>query len=231
MDDFWIGVGTVLALFGPLLLLPIVWIVYKAVRSVFGWISPESVVAKRRAPALGLSVIVIAGVMLASYLPGRSEFDRLCTKHAAPVLIDSVSVAGFYRTHLFPYEAHQYLKSGFEFVEAPDPYADSTLIRYSLGSDGNPVQKPVSELESEFAVDERFETTPSGLRMTVKQVYALESGRVLGIAYDILYEGGPLSIFLGVYGMSSCPDLATTTGSEWFRTFYRLEERLLRSSS
>jgi hypothetical protein len=231
MADFWIGVGTVLALFGPLLLLPVVWVVYRAARSIFRRSAPDSALSTQRGTALAVAVLLVASVLLASYLPGRMAFDRLCRQNAVPVLIDSVSVPGFYRTHLFPYEAHQYFSQGFAFVEAPDPYTDSTVIRYSLDDDGSLIQETVSELESEFAVDEQFGTVKWGIMSRAKHVYHLESGRTLGIAHNMHYEGGPLSIFLGVYGMSSCPDPITVAGSNWFGTFYNLEKRLLLAPS
>ena len=56
-----------------------------------------------------------------------------------------------------------------------------------------------------------------------KLAYEIETSRGLAKAAEIVYRGGPLSIFLSVYGMSSCPDIRSEEGSEQFRTFYDLE--------
>ena len=50
-------------------------------------------------------------------------------------------------------------------------------------------------------------------------------------AADVNYRGGPLSLLLGVYAMSSCPDIRSEEGSRDFGTFYDLETIVLRSSS
>ena len=53
-------------------------------------------------------------------------------------------------------------------------------------------------------------------------VYELDSEARPATAASLTYMGGPLSIFLGAYGMASCPDILSTEGSEHFRRFYEL---------
>ena len=65
--------------------------------------------------------------------------------------------------------------------------------------------------------------------MTEKVVYEIETKRELARAASINYRGGPLSLFLGTYGISSCPDIVSEEGSRQFRTFYNLESIILRA--
>ena len=233
MGDALIGLGVLLAIFGPLLMLALIWLVYrfgtlKLVRARSGTQSPGRI--KRN--ALGLSAILVTGVVATSYIPGRLEYDRLCARHAVPIVSDRTNADGFFRTSMFPYEALRYLRqSSFDFVEAPDPYREGVDIRYTLGEDGELAQEEVSALRSRYSVSHEFVRHRLGTFMTEKVVHEIETGRELARAASLIYSGGPLALLLGSYGTSSCPDVRSRQGSEDFATFYDLETLVLRANS
>ena len=232
MGDFLLGIGFLLAILGPLLLVPVTWLLYRFV----AW-----PVVRRAAPpafspgwarllALALSIVVVAATVVLSYLPGRWEYDRLCAQHATPVISSQVKTDGFYRTRLYPYEARKYLVEGpFAFVEAPDMYKNGVYLRYSRAAESEIHSEPVPGISSAYGVRETFSQLPGSIMMTEKVVYEIASDRELARAAHIVYQGGPLSLFLGAYAMSSCPDIRSEEGSRHFRTFYELESIVLRA--
>jgi hypothetical protein len=156
----------------------------------------------------------------------------LCAQHAKPLVSERVATTGFYRNRLYPYEARRYLgNDSFQFVESPHMYKKEGYIRYSRTDSDRIHEQEVSELRSLYGVREDFTRLRYGILMTEKVVYEIESHRELARAAQIVYEGGPLSLFLGVYGMSSCPDVRSIKGSHYFQTFYDLETITLRAPS
>lgn len=231
MESFAFGVGILLAVLGPLLLIPLVWIVYRWV----AWPIVQSALVPRvskrtvRGIALISTILVVAGALCLSYFPGRWEFDRLCSTHATPMVLDRIRTSGFYRSRLYPYEARQFLEhDAFAFLEAPHMYKKGMYVRYSKTAGGDIREEDVSTLESRYGVRERLSIPSSGIAMTQKVVYEMATARELARAAHIVYEGGPLSLFLGVYAMSSCPDIRSAEGSQHFKTFYDLENIVLR---
>lgn len=231
MESFAFGVGILLAIFGPLLLIPVIWLVYRmAARpvllpSVGRRLSGRSA----RMVALALSTIVVVGAVGLSYLPGRREFDRLCVQHATPSVAERVRASSYYRNRLFPYEADQILEEdGFTSVEAPHPYEAGTLVRYSRAPDGDVRQEEIAAPESSYGVRHTLSQLSHGIVMTEKVVYEMATDRVLARAAHVVYQGGPLSLFLGTLGMASCPDIRSADGSRHFGTFYDLEALVLR---
>ena len=225
MGDFLIGIGFLLAIIGPLLLLPVIWLLN---RFVIGRLV-------RQPAALAISIGLVILAIAASYLPGRSEFNRLCSEHAKPNITENVHVEGFFRTKMFAYEAADYLiESDFGFVEAPDPYKEGATLRYTRGQDAESPTDRVQQDDipaptSRFGVRKTFSQPSGSITFTEKRIYEISSGRELARAAHITYRGGPLSIFMAGYGSSSCPDIRNEDGSEKFRTFYNLESIVLRS--
>jgi hypothetical protein len=233
MEGFFFGLGVLLAVFGPLLLIPIVWILHRLL--IRRLVLPSLVrrFGAARAGLLGVSIsaAVATAVVAASYVPGKREFDRLCRAEGIPTIRERVSVEGFYRTRLYPYEAQGFLgPEGFFFVEGPDMYRRGRTIRYVLADDGQLRAEEVSEPRSRYGVRDVFEELPYGITKHDKVVYEIAGGRELGRASSIVYEGGPLSLFLGVYGMSSCPDVRSDEGAANFETYYELERIVLRNA-
>lgn len=233
MEDYAFGIGILLAVAGPLLLVPVVWIVYRvlarpAVLSVMA-ARPGTRSAGRL--ALALSVLLVAAVLAVSYLPGKREFDRLCDMHAIPTVSERTLASGFYRNRLYPYEARRFLdEGGFTFVEAPHRYEQDAYVRYSINAGGELDEEMVPEPESRYGVRETLAELPHGILMTEKVVYERGPDRELARAAQVVYQGGPLSLLLGVYAMSSCPDVRSPGGSGHFMTFYNLETIALRSA-
>jgi hypothetical protein len=220
MSEFLIGVGVLLAVIGPLLLVPVTWLLYRfALRPFFG--------SKMQAAALAV-VLVLAALAL-TYFPGKRAFDARCAEQASPVVSEQVDVDGFFRTSLFPYEAVLYLtQEKFEFVEAPDPYRDGVMMRYSLAPNGEVRQDAITEPRSRYAVRNTY-GLQGGVSSSEKVIYELGTDRELARARELTYQGGPLAIFLGTFGMASCPDIRTAEGSKDFKIFYDLESYVLQA--
>jgi hypothetical protein len=227
MEDLGFGIGVLLVILGPLLLIPITWLVYRfAVRPiVVSALVPRVSEVGARWLSLALSVAVLGAILALSYIPGKREFDRLCSEYATPRVSDRVHADGFYRTRLYPYEARKFLDT-FLFVEAPHLYKDGASVRYSkLGNDIR--EEEVLTLRSRYGVREELSEMAFGITMTEKHIYEMATHRELARAAHITYQGGPLALFLGVYGMSSCPDVRTEEGARNFQTFYDLETLIL----
>lgn len=231
MEGFAFGVGILLAIFGPLLLIPVIWLVYRLAASpvLLSRAGPRISGRRARMVALALSATVVVGAVGLSYLPGRWEFERLCVEHATPSVAERVRTSSYYRNRLFPYEARQILEEdGFTSVEAPHPYEAGTLVRYSLTAGGDISEEEVAAPESRYGVRHTFSQLSYGIVMTEKVVYEMATSRQLARAAHIAYGGGPLSLFLGTLGMASCPDIRSADGSRHFETFYDLEALVLR---
>ena len=221
-----------LVVLGPLLLIPVTWLLYRfAVRRVaVSILVPKFSETVARRLALAVSAVIVAGILVLSYLPGKWEFERLCAQHATPVVSERVRTDGFYRTRMFSYEARPFLaEDSFTFVGAPNMYKEGVHMRYSRAADGSVSEQEVTTLNSVYGVRKDTSVLEHGIVMTQKVVYEIETARELATAAHINYGGGPLSIFLSVYGMSSCPDIQSEEGSEQFRTFYDLEAITLRA--
>jgi len=234
MEDFGFGVGVLLAIFGPLLLVPVTWVVYRwLTRPLAKRLMPQRERSSARVWVAALSApALVALVLVASWVPGKMEFDQLCAEHATPTIARRVSAEGFFRTRMFPYEARPFLdKGGFRFVEAPDMYNQGKLFRYARSKSGDIERQAIEELQSRYAVEKSFSAMSFGITMSEKIVYVLASREELARAAYIVYAGGPLSLFLGSYALASCPDAADPEGAVAFQTFYNLETIALQAGS
>lgn len=234
MGDFLIGIGVLLAIIGPLLLIPIAWLFYRFIIRPLIIRLAGTRISQGDATrfALGLTVGILAAAIAASYYPGKQHFDALCAVNATPQLTRQVHVDGFFADKLFPYQAAQYIVHGeFISVEAPDPYKPGVYVRYDASPDGTTHPTVINAPTSLFGFRQTFSELPGSITMTEKVIYERATNIELARAASITYMGGPLSLFLGSYGMASCPDLATAEGSEAFNTFYNLETLTLRSRS
>ncbi|MEJ2133147.1 MAG: hypothetical protein P8Y95_16325 [Gammaproteobacteria bacterium] len=219
MDDFLIGIGVLLAIIGPLLLIPVTWLLHRLI------VRP---IVKRAKVSAVLSLFIVAVAVTLSYVPGKLEYDRLCTQYATPHVAQRVSVAGFYRTRLYPYEARPFLESGgFRFVEAPHMYEEGKYVRYSRAPDGTISEQVIPAITSAYAVSDALSQLSYGITLNEKRVFERATDRELARAAQVTYEGGPLSLLLGVYAMSSCPDVITPEGSKNFEIYYGLEQHVL----
>jgi hypothetical protein len=231
MSSIAIGLGVLLAVIGPLLLLPIAWLFYRfATRPILSrLLQRRASESSIRLAALSLTATLIIAVLALTYLPGKQEFDRICVEHGTPRIADRVNADGFFRTQLFPYEAHPFLET-FSFIEAPDPYRESVSLRYTR--DGDEVRSiEVTTLNSQYAVRKSFQMKDHGITITEKRIYEISTNRELARAAMIYYHGGPLGLLLGSHGRASCPDVVSDEGSRDFQKFYNLETIVLDASS
>ena len=219
MADFLTGLGVWLAFAGPFLLIPIVWLLYRfALRPFFG----------SRLQAAAVSTALVTLLLAATYFPGKRDFDRMCEAQGSPKIERRVEVEGFFRTAMFPYEAVLYLtQDGFRFVEAPDPYREGVMIRYSFAPNGEVRQDEATRLESRYGVRKTYGLLKGGVTKSEKVVYEIATGEEVARATELVYQGGPLALFLGTLGMTSCPDPRTVQGSRDFQIFYDLESYVL----
>ena len=226
------GLGVLLAIFGPLLLLPVTWAVYR-------WVARPALHALRgngavgsgdRWLAAGVAILLVAGIVAGSWFPGHLEFRRQCALHATPVIHDVTRVDGFYRSRLYPYEARRFLDEfGFAYVDAPHLHRDGVTVRYSQSPQGEVSEQEVAAPQDGYAVTETLSRPGYGVQVIGKRVHSLPGDRELARAAVVMFEGGPLAIFLGAYAMESCPDIRSAQGSQDFRTYYDLEQVVLRA--
>jgi hypothetical protein len=232
MGDLLIGIGVLLAIVGPLLLIPVAWLLYRfALRPLASRLAGARLSSGDTSRfALGLTVGILAAVIAASYYLGKQQFDGLCAEHAEPQVTRRVLVDGFYADNLFAYQAAQYIQNGeFTFIEAPDPYKRGAILRYERDADGNVRPEVIEAPDSLFGLRQSFSELRGGMTMTEKVIYTRTTNAELARAASVTYMGVPLSLFLGIYAISSCPDPSTAEGSEAFNTFYHLETLVLRS--
>lgn len=233
MGDLLIGVGILLAIVGPLLNLPLIWLIYRLIYRPLFWTRMEARLGSTNARWLGVAfaTLLLGVVLLFSYLPGRLRFKALCVAEGVPLVHQRVTAAGFYRTHMFAYEADAYLRQGrFEFVEAPDPYRQGELLRYALLPDGALKQEKITALQSRYGVAYQLTSEASGVTVSRKRIFDLQGERELARAAQLHYSGGPLSLLFGVYATADCPEVRDPVGSERFRVYYELEQRVLRAA-
>ncbi|MEE8348362.1 MAG: hypothetical protein V3R94_02255 [Acidobacteriota bacterium] len=232
MEGLAWGIGILLVMIGPFLLIPVTWILYRyGARPVaLAWLVPRISDNAARLTALMVSLLLVGVTLAVSFFPGQREYARLCAEYSVPMVSDRVMVEGFYRNRLYPYEASQFLDGdSFKFVEAPDMYKEGSYIRYSRSENEEIHQEEIGAPASRYGVREDFSELSYGIVMTRKTVYDMESSRELANAASIVYMGGPLSLFLGVQALSSCPEIISSQGAEHFNTFYNLETVVLRA--
>ncbi|MEZ5366710.1 MAG: hypothetical protein R2748_31315 [Bryobacterales bacterium] len=101
----------------------------------------------------------------------------MCEEQGSPTVTERVHVQGFYRTSMFPYEAVMYLKQdGFLFVEAPDPFQEGVMLRYSVAADGSVRHEKAEKVQSEYGVRINY-GLKDGIATTQKVISEIETGR------------------------------------------------------
>ena len=230
MGDALIGAGILLAILGPLLLIPVIWIIYRLFtkKVIHRFFNNKFSPPVNDLIAIAVTTIFIFIVLGVSYLPGKNEFDKLCTRYSTPSIDMRVNTDSFFRTRLYPYEAKQFLgDDGFKFVEGPHMYKKGRYIKYTLSGEGEIIEQEIDEPASEYGVRDDLKLLASGINLSQKTAYEMKSGKEFAQASTVLYSGGPLSIFMGIYAMSNCPDIRSEKGSQDFDTFYNFEKQVL----
>jgi hypothetical protein len=231
MESFLIGLGVFLASFGPLLLIPTIWLFYRLVTRPLLRRRATSKPPPRKVDlaALICATLLVAAILTLSYLPGALEYENLCDEYAQPRLQETVTVEGFYRSRVYNYEARRLLeKGGFKYVEGPYPSQTERFRRYSNSPAGRFSEVEIFAPISQYGVRDELWETDSGVIVSVKTIYEMAGERELARAAQVTYTGGPLSILLGSYAIKSCPSILTEQGSKDFQTYYDLEKVVLR---
>jgi len=75
-----------LAIFGPLLLIPIIWITYRLITKKFihQIYKDKYEQTTNDLIAIAITTIVILTLLIISYMPGKMEFDKLCLQYGIP---------------------------------------------------------------------------------------------------------------------------------------------------
>lgn len=232
-ESLAMALGLLLATAGPLLLLPLVWAIYRiGLKRWFGTWAGRRFGRQSATILAALAAVLVAAVVVASWLPGRIEYGSLCEIHARPVIAERVDAAGFYATALYAYEAEQYLREWkFEYVEAPDMYRKERWLRYSIAADGKTAVSEIPAPQSRYAVSRTTREPGNTITVSEKRVFERGGGRELARAGSVIYHGGPLKYVLGVYGMRNCPDPRDAEGSRRFDDYYYLERKVLRAAA
>lgn len=217
------GLGILLGIFGPfLLIVPMAVMYWLFVRSNpaarFGW--------SRGTPRLAYAMTAVLSVLLVvgtTYLPGKLEFNRLCESLAEPRPTERARADGFFLDDSTADSfGMRYLRDeGFAWFETRDIYKRDGYARYRKQGE-EVVREPVSELKALYTVQSTFEERSPGLQVNRVVVTERASGKLLAEAHSVTYHGGPLSLLLGLYGLSSCPSVHTQQGSRQFNAYYHL---------
>jgi hypothetical protein len=225
-------VGLLLAVLGPLLLLlPLALLYFLFRRAGLGarlGLSPVNARLLHLAAAAG----IVLGAVLATYLPGRIAFERLCQELAEPRIHERVRAEGFFLDDLTAASFGQrYVgEEGFAWFETHDLYRRGQYVRYRKQGD-NVVSEPADELRARHAVKSGVEVRPDGIHVARTAITERDSGRLLAEAHSVIYHGGPLGVVLGVYGLSNCPNPITAEGSRQFNLYYHLVREVLGSGN
>jgi hypothetical protein len=225
------GLGIIIAVFGPLLLIPAVFIIARwPLRRWAGKWANQRFGSDSGVMLMVMAAVVVAVIVLASYLPGRMEYEHLCEVHA-PVITEVTDAPGFYVTELYAYQAENFLREwGFSYVEAPDMYKEGRILRYEVGNDGKTIVTEIAAPTSRYTVSDTTRKLGNTLVLHEKRIFETATGREMAHAGGVTYHGGYLHLVLGVYGMSSCPSPGTAKESQQFGDNYYLVRKVLRTS-
>ena len=232
----WFG-GLFLAFFGPLLLLPIIWVIHRwplalldrwclqVTGHALGWVRPA------------LAAAMVGGVVWVTWWPGYQRYQALCDQYATPNIVERTHLDGFFVSKMFDYEAGRYLMEwGFQWIEAPDPYRAGRLLRYRRTDKGIEPEE-VSTITAKAAFIPEFRELPDGIHLSLKRIVRLpdpeawrsvEKQPEMARAGSVVYHGGPLKIVLGAWGLSTCPSAPSADAIKAFQDYYYLEQRVLR---
>lgn len=228
MEGFAFAAGLLLSFLGPALFLLPVWGVSAALRRwvLARWFGARGATARHMSWIL--AVVMVGAAVLATYVPGRMEFERLCEALSEPRIHERAVAPGFYLDDLAADSFGQrYVgEEGFAWMETRDIYRRDAHVRYRRVG-GEVVREPAPDLWARYAVTSTLEVRARGIHVARTAITDRADGRLLAQAHSLTYHGGPLGMLLGVYGLSQCPDPRSPEGSRRFDTYYHLARRVL----
>lgn len=217
----WMIIGLIWALFAPLLLALGVWILVVAARKA-------SVPKPWR---FWGSVILVAGLTLAFWVPERLAFRNHCDTSSRATILETAVADGFFLDDQTANSfGMRYLQEeGFSWLEARSIYDRSRFTRYEM-VDGKIEQREIEQTSAEFTVRSKLKMERLW-NTTETEILETKTGERMAWANDSRFEGGTMKWVLGVHGTASCPDPRSTEGSERFLDFYHLAKNTLRPKS
>ncbi len=229
MGEYWFAAGLLLSIFGPLVFVVPVALLYFVFRraGLAARLGIAGSGSQRTAHALLAACLVVIGVFI-TWLPGRLEFGRLCDQLVEPRIYDRVHVAGFYlddpTANSF---GMRYLHDeGFAWIEARDIYRRSAYVRYR--KDGQKIETDqIAALTATHMVRSGVEQRPQGINIARTEITERASGKLLAEAHSLTYRGGPLGMILGIFGSGHCPNPISAEGSSQFNGYYYLAREVL----
>jgi hypothetical protein len=229
MGEYWFAAGLLLSIFGPLVfVLPAALLFFVFRRAGLAAKSGIAGVGAQRVAHVLLAVGLVAAGVFMTWLPGRLEFGRLCDQLAEPRILSRVQVDGFYlddpTANSF---GMRYLhEEGFAWIEARDIYRRSAYLRYR--KHGQKIEtEQISVLTATHRVRGSFEQRPQGINISRTEITELASEILLAEAHSLTYRGGPLGMFLGIFGSGHCPNPVSAEGSKQFNRYYYLVREVL----
>lgn len=233
MGDYWFAAGLLLAIFGPLLFIVPVAACYVLFRRIglarrFGITQRGA----QQAAHLLAALAVVAVIVAVTWIPGRLEFARLCSELAEPRIHARAKADGFYLDDLTAnsFGRRYVLEEGFAWMEARDIYRRDGHVRYRRQGD-QVVSEPIGVLTAAYVVRSGVEVRAQTIHVARTEIAERSTGKILAEAHSVIYHGGPLGLFLGVYGSRHCPDPATVAGSRQFNAYYHLVREVLGGKS
>ena len=214
--------GWWLIIFGPLLNIPIGYAIYALAKPfTIKFACPAS--AALLAPVIGLTAF--HAVLI---LPGYLTFRSICAEHGTPVIRERVRVPSIYVDEIPGYQAYEYLRCGSDFcvenrtalqppfhtIETSNSERRNEPIRYVNDPNGKARAEPIPKLsdgtydfQAKYGVRKKFVDygwTNRGFETTV---YERATGRELGRARRVLFDGGYLQFLRFTYGSADCPSI------------------------
>ena len=214
--------GWWLIIFGPLLNIPIGYAFYAFAKSrSVRFANPAQ--AALLAPVIGLSVFHALLV-----LPGHFNFRSICTEHGTPVIHERVRVSSIYVDEIPGYQAYEYLRCGrdfcvenrtalkppFQTVETGSIERRTGAIRYVNDPNGRARAEPIPKLadgtydfQAKYGVRKKFVDYGWTTRGFETTVYERATGRELGHARQLSFDGGYLQFLRFTFGSAYCPSI------------------------
>ena len=216
MSDLILSFGFFVVLAGFLLNIPLVLVLYLLIsKPLFKKFRGSS---KGAMPA---TLLVLAVVLMVSYLPGAIRFEATCKTQGKP-LIGSVPAADKYYVDAVYVWIHskseELLKSGrLVYIEGNNNRSgEFPYKRVSFDRSGKRFEEQAASLASEYGLRMRHDKE-AGIQSTTQEFYRIADDTVISRFTSFDYFGGPLAWLVQPWGSRSCPSY----GDQWFDLSYK----------
>lgn len=214
--------GWWLIIFGPLLNIPIGYAIYSLAKP-FSIRFANPAAAALLAPVIGLALFHAALVV-----PGYLKFRSICTAHGSPVIHERIRVSSIYVDEIPGYQAYEYLRCGSDFcvanrtalhppfqtIETSNSERRTGAIRYVNDPNGKARTEQIPRLsdgtydfQAKYGVRKKFVDYGWTTRGFETTVYERATGRELGHARRLSFDGGYLQFLRFTLGSAHCPSI------------------------